>query len=170
MDLTHITKLAEKQLYLEARVSNAEDVLKLAQEDLRTVAEVDLPEAMDAIGMEDFTLDDGTKIKCARKIVAAISKEHEEEAFDWLRANKAGGIIKREISVQFGKGEDELAKTVSELVHAAAPKQKKSDKDTVHWATLRKFVNECLADGIEIPLETFGVHEILRADITRANV
>ena len=46
---------------------------------------------------------------------ATITEANKEEAFNWLRNNGLGDIIKNEISVSFGRNEDNKAASMLNL-------------------------------------------------------
>ena len=167
MELKEISRLAQRQLSLEHTLGVAENRVKEVKEDLRKVAEVDLPEAMEAAEMEDFTLQDGSKVSIKLKYAAAISKANADAAFSWLRKNNFDGIIKRTVSMKFGKGEDDDAGEAIGLLEGAGFTVE--DKPDVHSSTLRAFVKEQLEQGVDLPMELFGVHKIIRAVIQRAS-
>jgi hypothetical protein len=163
MNLQDISRLAQRQLDLEAKVAQAEQALKQAQEELRIVAEVELPEAMDAADMQEFTLGDGSKVSVTTKYVGNISEDRRGEAHDWLRTNGFASLIKHDVTVSFGKGEEQAAQEALQLLNAHGWKHQ--DKEGVHWQTLRAFITEQLEAGVDLPLELFGVHRLVRATI-----
>lgn len=157
-DLERISELARLQLELEDQVATLEEQLKTKQEHLRKVAEQDLPEAMESVGMQEFTLTNGRKVGIEAKIHASISEARRAEAFKWLRETNNDGIIKREVSVKFGKGDDVAADSAAEALAKVVGWEHVLDKESVHHSTLRAFIRDLLEEGVDFPQDAFGVH------------
>ncbi|QYW02137.1 hypothetical protein CPT_Sonora_034 [Stenotrophomonas phage Sonora] len=155
-ELARLTALAEDQARAEAEVARLEAELGKARDRLRDVAERQVPELMDGIGIESFKTSTGLKIEIAETIRASISVANAPRAFAWLREHGHAALIKRGISLAFGKGQDEKADLlVKELEEKGLDVE---DKTSVHPSTLASFVRENLRDGKEIPLDLLGVH------------
>lgn len=160
-DLKQITKLAREMIKLEYSIADVEESLKALKDAHRKIQEGDLPEMMEAAGMGEFTLTDGRKISLSVETYANISKDNEEDAYAWLRATGNDGIIKREITIKFGKGEDDKAQ---KLFNQLTKRKALADnsiigKQSVHPSTLKSFVRKCLEAGMEIPQDTFGIFQ-----------
>ena len=154
-DLKSVADLVRQQLVLEQRVEDLESELKRAQQDLAKVAQEMLPEALAEHGLSELKMDDGSKITVSQFIQAHISKDKQEEAFDWLRDHEHDDLIKNVVSLEFGKGEDDHARDVMEVLTNRGywPQNKQS----VHPSTLKAFVKEQVEKGSEIPSDLFGV-------------
>ena len=161
-----VAKLAEKQAALANEISILEQAVKDKKKELQRVAEQDLPEAMDAIGMAEFTLVDGTKISIKTFYNASIPAERKDEAFAWLDENGHSGIIKTEVSVAFGRGDLEIARSFVEFARefnqAAIDPELEQE---VHWSTLRSFVREQIEGGNPLPVDMFGVYIGRKAEL-----
>lgn len=153
--LTGISNLAKKQVELEREIAELEDKIKSKKEEHRQVSQVDLPEAMAEIGMQDFTLDSGHKISVKPFYNCSIPKDKYDEAMDWLRDNGHGDLIKNTISVDFGKGEDSAAVQFKTSLQEQGTSY--TDKTGVHPQTLRAFVREQVESGRPLPLDLLGV-------------
>lgn len=165
-DLSKLQDMAEAQAKAEAEVRRIEADLQKAREHLRDISERQLPDLMDEIGLETFKTRSGLTIKVKETIRASIPKAKAPQAFAWLKAHNFGALIKRSVSIAFGKGEDELADNfVSELESKYG--YDVDDKSNVHPATLSSFVKEKLENGEELPLDLFGVH---RQRVTKIEV
>ena len=152
--LTRIGELAEEQLRRMITVASCEDALKKAQTELKAISEEALPELMQEVGMESFKLASGQKISINEKLRASIIAAAKGRAFDWLREQGHGALIKRVVSVQFGMGEDDIAEEAVALL-GELPVE---DNASVHNGTLVKFCNEALASGVELPDDLFSLH------------
>jgi len=60
---------------------------------LNYAREVSLPDRLEAEGVKNFSTD-GWRVARTIRIFAAIPGEHKEEAYDWLRNNDYGSLIK----------------------------------------------------------------------------
>jgi hypothetical protein len=154
-ELSQLQSLAEFQAAAQSKVDNLEAQLAKAREELKDLAERRVPELMDQIGMVEFKTTSGLIIKIDETIRASIPKAKAPFAFAWLRENGHAALIKRKVSVAFGKGEDESAE---QLLEALSGDYEVEDDVSVHSSTLAAFVREKLRDGVDIPLDLLGVH------------
>jgi hypothetical protein len=154
-DLKAVADLVRQQLVLERRIEDLEDELKRAQQNLAKISQEILPEALAEHGLSELKMEDGSKITVSQFIQAHISKEKQEDAFDWLREHNFDDLIKNVVSLEFGKGEDDHARDVMETLTNRGywPQNKQS----VHPSTLKAFVKEQVEKGAEIPSDLFGV-------------
>ena len=60
---------------------------------------------MSEMGLSELKLQDGSHLKVSTSYKAHITEANKEAAYNWLRNNGLGDIIKNEISVSFGRGE-----------------------------------------------------------------
>ncbi len=155
-DLLEITKLAEAQFEAQKKVDKLTEELKDATTALRNIAEKQLPEAMDALGVTIFTTTSGIAVKVSEKIRASLAPEHRPAGFAWLEENGYGAIIKSEVVVAFSRNEIEDAK---QLVDALRVSRRLANLERkVEPSTLTAFIKEQLAQGKDIPLNIFGVY------------
>jgi hypothetical protein len=153
--LSSLAKLAEEQIKAVSEVAEAEAQLSTAKEKLKDLAERQIPDLMDQVGLEDFKTSSGLIIEVNETIRAAIPKEHEHRGIAWLKEHGHEALVKRVVSVAFGKGEDGKAQ---QLYLEMAKRYDVEDKASVHPSTLSAFVREQLEAGEEIPLDLLGVH------------
>ena len=144
-------------------VEKTEDLLKLQQEEARRLSEEVIPTLMQQAGVSSITLDDGTSVEVSPYYYAKIQEAHKEEAFRWLRENNHGDLIKNNLSVSFGKGEDADAVKLKESLEKQGLVV--DQKQDVHWQTLRGFVKEQIEKNKTIPSETFGLYIANRTKI-----
>ena len=125
-----------------------------------------LPTMMTEMGCSELTLKDNTKLKVSTSYKAHISEANKEMEFNWLRENGLGDIIKNEISVSFGRNEDNKAADYAELAKSSGfqPTQKMK----VEPMTLKALVRERLESGKEMPTEIFGVFTENKTTIKRS--
>lgn len=162
-----VADLAQRQLDLEAAQLAAAAELKRVGDALRQVSEVDLPQAMTEVGLSEFKLVDGSAVAIETKTSASIPKARAAEAYAWLREHGHGDLIKRAVTVNFGRGEDELAAELLSFLSEELGEQPVKDAETVHAQTLGAFVRERLAEGDDLPGDLLGVFTLRRAVITR---
>lgn len=143
----------EAQVALEQNIAKIEKDLKEKQERLRKLSVETIPGMMVEVGVNSITLTDGSKIEVVDKWWAALPSD-SYAAFTWLRENNMDGIIKNQIFVDFGKGEDELMLKVQEVLQEAGVLP--VTKSTIHHMTLKAFVKEQVGKGVSINLDDFG--------------
>jgi hypothetical protein len=156
-DLRRITELANTMVGVENEILDLEEKLKEAKDRFRKLAESDLPEAMEAAGMEEFKLRDGRRVTIATDYYAAISKDRSEEAYDWLRENGHGALIKRDVILTFGAGTDDKAFRAFRWLSRVYKNDDVKSKEGVHSQTLRAWVRGQMEAGEDFPQELFGV-------------
>ena len=165
--LKSVRELGALQVRLEKEVNEAEEALKVKKAALTKVQEGDLPAALLAIGMKGFQLDTGHKVELLTTHHAGIPKEKKPEAFVWLRKHNFGEMIKREISLAFGRGQDKVAdKLVAQLRAKYSEEAKIQDEEAVHGGTLGAFVREQIAQGTELPHDLLGIYTRRATKIT----
>ena len=107
-----IQSLADQIQMLEGlnnRIETSENNLKdLKKEHDRLSGEV-IPTMMAEMGLSHLKLTDGSTVDVKPNYSANISVANRERAFNWLRENCLCDIIKNEISVSFGRNEDNKA-------------------------------------------------------------
>lgn len=136
-------------------VKAAEETLKAAKERLRNIVEVELPELMDEAGQKDCVTSGGVRLVLQENVRVSIPKdERGTRALEWLRENGHASVIKSEVSIEFGKGQDAQADALTQELRTKGLMP--SQSIGVHPQTLAALVRELLRDGVEVPLDTFG--------------
>lgn len=159
--LKRIADMATVLQTAEDRVRKAEIELEAAEAAHRRVAQQDFPDLLREVGVPEFTLADGRKIVLDEDYACGISEDRAEKAFAWLRENGYGGLVKTELTLGFGKGEEEQVRAVVQAIRSLG--RNPQLKDAVHWQTLKSFVKEQKAktDAAQpFPDELFGVHPV----------
>lgn len=154
---TVLRGLADELLEAEAEVKRLEAELEAANNRKRDIAEKRIPEALD--GMDGkFNLGDGRELSVKEEIRASIAGEKRDPAIRWLDEHGYGHIVKREVVFEFPKGDEERCKKFIEAVQklGLGTLVMKSN-NTVHHATLTSWVKEQLGEGVDLPVETFGI-------------
>ena len=140
---------------LEDQIANAEEHTKNLKEKAKQLSNFDIPKMMQEMNITKLKLKDGASIEVSAFYNARITSEKQEEAFNWLRNNGLGDIIKNDVTVTFGMSEDIKASDYASLAKRQGyePVQKVS----VHTGTLKALVRERIESGKEIPTELFNV-------------
>ena len=164
--LERVSSLAVKQEDLEDEIEKIEAALATKKEELRHVAEVLLPQAMQECGISKFTTINGDKVEVKPFYSAKIGEDNQFACFSWLRENGHDDIIKNEIKTTFGRGEDMAAAKVAETLKSLHVSF--TQKESVHPQTLTAFVREQVESGANFPLDTFKVFIGQKAKIKRS--
>lgn len=153
--LSELSQLAEDQHKAEIKVTRLEAELKIAQEELRQVAERALPEKMEELGLSEYKTTGGLTVEVSEKIRASLTVDNRQKGHYWLEKNKFGGLIKTNVVVSFSRGQLYEAQ---EFVARLRIEGKLANLERkVEPSTLTAFVKEQLTQGKEIPLDVFGV-------------
>lgn len=155
--LVQLSATATDLFHAEARVARLEDELKEAKETARHIRENQLPTLMESAGMEEFKTKDGLEIKIATELRGSIPKDHEEEAFAYLEEHNDGGLIKRQFVIDFGRDEEGWARKFMRDLSQRKRQLNTKIKRTVPPQTVKKYVREKLEEGVDIPMDVFGV-------------
>ncbi len=155
---TNINKLADKIKELQAQQAQLqvqEDAVKQKKKDIEHLSGEVIPTMLSEMGLSFLKLQDGSSVEVKTNYSATITQAKKEEAFKWLRENGLGDIIKNEISVSFGRNEDNKAADYAELAKGQGlePMQKLK----VEPMTLKALVRERIEAGKEMPTELFNV-------------
>ena len=164
----NIQSLADQVENLEeiARtIENHEEHLKSLKKKRDHISGEVIPTMMSEMGLAELKLHDGSHLKVSTSYRAHISEANKEAAYNWLRENGLGDIIKNEISVSFGRNEDNKAADYAELAKSSGfqPTQKMK----VEPMTLKALVRERIEAGKEMPTEIFGVFSENKTTIKR---
>ncbi len=164
----NIQSLADQVQRLEGvlrRIELSENNLKdLKKEHQRISGEV-IPTMMSEMGLSELKLQDGSHLKVSTSYRATITEANKETAFNWLRDNGLGDIIKNEISVSFGRNEDNKAASYAEL--AKGQGFQPTQKMKVEPMTLKALVRERIEAGKDMPTEIFGIFSENKTTIKR---
>lgn len=175
---SRINVLVVRQLMLERKYAEAEELLKKVKQELESISDQALPDLMDDLGISELKLAGGTVIKIDTTIRASLGKSKDEEkaaqAIAWLLDNKHPHLIKHTLAIPFTGGQDELANHVAEELDALNEKLAEvneawsisvEDKTDVNPGTLSAFVRGELKEGRPVPEDLFNVHRARKAKI-----
>ena len=150
---------------LDTDIKETENQLKEKKKELERLSGEVIPTMLSEMGLSELRLQDGSSIKVSTSYRAHISVANKEAAFNWLRKNGLGDIIKNEISVSFGRNEDNKAADYAEL--AKGQGFQPTQKMKVEPMTLKALVRERIEAGKEMPTELFNVFVGNKTNIKR---
>ena len=148
---------------IEDEISNAENSIKKLKEKAKILSHIEIPQMMETMNIKKLKLKDGESVEISKFYGASLAQGRNESdsdyavrkaaAFKWLRNNGRGDVIKNDISVTFGSGEDNKASQYMTLARGQGfePIQ----KENVHAQTLKAIVGECVESGIDMPSDVF---------------
>ena len=145
----------EKLNTLDQQVALLEKNLKQKKKDFEYLSGEVIPTMMAEMGLSQLKLMDGSSIDVKPNYSANITIANRDAAFNWLRTNGLGDIIKNEISVSFGRNEDNKAADYAAL--ASERGYQPTQKLKVEPMTLKALVRERIESGKEMPTELFNV-------------
>jgi len=164
-ETSRLSTLIRQSIDLDKQIKDAEQHLKDLQQRKRTVDEEDIPSLMEEIGVESLTVD-GNKVSIDKFVSARIPDDRREEAFSFIRSIGEGDIIKNEVVVGFGMGQDNIAGAVVDDLRnqGLTPAQ----KTHIHPMTLRTWAKNRIENNQEIDFDVFGIYVGNRAKIKGA--
>ena len=153
-----LQKLEDEIKMIEERLSQ-----KKAQAD--KLSQQVIPEIMDSMKLKTMKLKDGSAIEVKEIYSATIPLDKREGAFNWLRNNDLGDLIKNEITVSFGRNEDNKASEYANLAESNGyqPVQKLK----VEPMTLKALYRERVEKELDLPSEHFNLFKGNKTKITR---
>ncbi len=163
-ELARVSTLALRQRGEEREAIRLTALLRAALERLRQTREIDLPDAMRAVGMAKFELTDGTEIKIEDKLNG--TKLTSPEGLSWVEEHGGSSMIKCAVVLEMDRGDVETAREIYQTLrgHPAANRFKRLDiEQSVHASTIAAFARELVAKGDDPPLEILGVNRRVAA-------
>jgi len=150
---------------LEEELLVKEQELKELKRKVELVSAEVIPTMMQEMNISTLKLADGTSVEVKPVYGASIPADKREEAYKWLRENGLGDLIKNEVTVAFGRSEDDKAQQYAVLAQGQGyePVQKLK----VEPMTLKALVRERVENGLDMPSDLFNVFTSNRTKITR---
>ena len=153
-----IDKLANKikeMQSIQKDIEQNEEYLKQKKKDLELISGEAIPTMLSEMGLSYLKLADGSSVEVKTNYSATITQANKEKAFNWLRENGLGDIIKNELTVSFGRNEDNKAAEYADL--AKGQGYQPTQKLKVEPMTLKALVRERIEGGKPLPTEIFNV-------------
>jgi len=156
VEVTTIADQCQKLKALQDDIERAEehvDNLKKMADDISSRV---IPELLAEQGLTSLKLADGSSVTVKREYRCTLPKEDErrQSAYNWLRENGLGDIIKNNVIVTFGRGEDDKAQRLLDL--AASNGFEPNQKSDVAWNTLTALFQERVESGLDMPSDVFS--------------
>ncbi len=152
--------LVLKMAQLELQEMDLETDLKSVQKELRSYREDLVPGVMAEIGSDLMRTEGGITVEIKEELRASMPKDGPKQAqvFAWLKSTGNDGLIKREITVQYGRDSVQWAEELTQKLeewgvgdHATV-----SQEWNIHHQTLLAFLRGELKEGHNVPLELFN--------------
>ena len=158
---SHVLKLQK----LEDEIKMDEERLSQKKAQADKLSQQVIPEIMDSMKLKTMKLRDGSAIEVKEIYSATIPIDKREGAFNWLRNNDLGDLIKNEITVSFGRNEDNKASDYANLAESNGyqPVQKLK----VEPMTLKALFRERVEKDLDLPSEHFNLFKGNKTKITR---
>jgi len=160
LDNVEINTIASECVKLknkEDEIVELEEQLKKKKEEADYISSNVIPELLAEQGLSEIKLSDGSKVSVKKEFRATVPKDDtkRESALQWLRDQGLGDIIKNNVSVSFGKGEDDKAEQLLNL--AAENGFEPQQKSDVSWNTLTALYRERVEAGLDMPSDCFSL-------------
>ena len=138
---------------LEDDIQSKEEEIKKLKEQADKIASELIPNMLAEQGLSSLKLADGSGVEIRKTYSCTVKKDNLESAYKWLRDNGLGDIIKNEVFVTFGKGEDNKAEQLLNLAvqEGFEPQQ----KSKVEPMTLKALYRERIEAGLDMPSDSF---------------
>jgi hypothetical protein len=159
-----IAESCNKLLNVQKEVNELEEKLKKKKAEETFLSEQDIPNKMQEAGISLLKLNDGSKVEIKPFYAAKIPSTRVDEAFNWLRTNGHGDMIKNNVSLTFGRSQDNEAKALVDELRQKGHNVKQVEK--VEPMTLKGFVREQIQSGKQVPTDLFGVYIANKTKIT----
>ena len=150
---------------LEDQLLEKEKELKELKRNIDLVSGEVIPTMMQEMNISTLKLADGSSVEVKPVYGASITVANKEAAYTWLRENGLGDLIKNEITVSFGRNEDNKASEYANLAESNGyqPVQKLK----VEPMTLKALYRERVEKELDLPSEHFNLFKGNKTKITR---
>ena len=170
LDNVEVTTVADQCVKLkqkEDEIADLEQQLKDKKAEADDISSRVIPELLAEQGLSEIKLADGSKVSVKKEYRCTLPKDEvkRQQCYEWLRNEKLGDIIKNNIFVTFGKGEDDKAKQLLDL--AAENGFEPQQKSDVAWMTLTALFRERIESGLDMPSDVFNTWIKDKTKITR---
>ena len=163
-DMKTLSSLVKDLDQLTIDINEKEEELKTLKLQKHKMSTEQIPAMMDEMGVQRLDVEN-LSVSLKPLINASIPPTRRDEAYQWLRENDLDDIIKNDVIMSFGKGEDNMAGDIMyELEQRGMHPEKKTH---IHSMTLKAFIRERVEKGLPIDLDLFGAFVARTADIKR---
>ena len=160
LDNVEVTTVADECVKLkkiEDEIAAIEEQLKNKKAEGDDISSRVIPELLAEQGLSEIKLADGSKVSVKKEFRCTLPKDLDKRnaAYKWLRDQGLGDIIKNNVFVTFGKGEDDKAKSLIDL--AVENGYEPNQKSDVAWNTLTALYEERVKAGLDMPSDVFSL-------------
>ena len=160
LDNVEVTTVAQECVKLkqkEDEIAALEEQLKAKKLEADDIGSRVIPELLAEQGLTEIKLADGSKVAVKKEFRCTLPKDEDKRAqcYKWLRDQGLGDIIKNNVFVTFGKGEDDKAEQLLNL--AAENGFQPQQKSDVAWNTLTALYQERVQAGLDMPSDSFSL-------------
>ena len=154
-DINTLANYCKELKAYEAEISDLEEKIKYKKDNADKISSEILPNLLAEQGLSSLKLADGSSVDIRKTYNCTIRKDNMDSAYNWLRENGLADIIKNEVSVQFGKGEDNKAQQLLDL--AVSNGYEPQQKTKVEPMTLKALYRERVEAGLDMPSDSFSL-------------
>ena len=147
----------EKLQGIQKQIKDLEDRVKDLKEDEKYFSCVVIPKLMEDMNLASLKLKDGSELTVKKIFSATLKADKKAEGIHWLRDNGLGDIVKNNITVTFGQGEDNKAVEYAGLARERGYEPTQDEK--VHHASLTVVMKDYKEKGNEIPSDLFSTFD-----------
>ena len=170
LDNVEVTTIAHECVRLkqkEDELAQLEEQVKNKKEEVDEISSRIIPELLAEQGLSAIKLADGSNVSVKKEFRCTLPKDEakREQPYKWLRDRGLGDIIKNNVFVTFGKGEDNKAKQLLDL--AAENGFEPQQKSDAAWNTLTALFQERVESGLDMPSDIFNTWIKDKTKITR---
>ena len=153
IDPTQLSEQIEKLKSISAQILSTEASLKELKEQEKQLNNFTIPELMEKMNLSTLKLKDGSELSVKKIYSATMKADKKADCIQWLRNNGLGDIVKNEITVNFGQGEENKAAEYATL--AKGQGYEPSQKEAVHAMTLKVTMEDWKNKGNDVPEDLF---------------
>ena len=154
IDPTELSEVIEQYKSVAAQILAAESKLKELKAQEKYISNFSIPEIMNKMNLSTVKLKDGSELSVKKVYSATMKADKKPQAIQWLRDNGLGDIVKNEITVNFGQGEENKAMAYATLARGQG--YEPAQKEAVHAMTLKVTMEDWKNKGNEVPEDLFG--------------
>jgi len=147
----------EKLQGIQKQIKDLEDRVKDLKEDEKYFSCNIIPKLMEDMNLASLKLKDGSELTVKKIFSATLKADKKAEGIHWLRDNGLGDIVKNNITVTFGQGEDNKAVEYAGLARERGYEPTQDEK--VHHASLTVVMKDFKEKGNEIPTDLFSTFD-----------
>ena len=161
--LKQLTELSSLLKAERAAILVVEDQLKQLKVNERNLSEEKIPQLMTEIGLTAVILKSGGKVSIKEDLKCSINNKNRDEVMNFIRKEGDAAIIKNEVSIIFGKGDEKIADRCFEKLDKSY--ENVSRASTVNTGTFKSMVKELIESGVEVPFKELGIFNYRTTEI-----